>query len=126
MTARLAVPDEERCCGTVDRGLLWEAVGDPRFGFDPVCLLGRHERDDRAQMRVKPSPEISESYVDSMSHRIAVYNNDIKGGMFQKSPALGSIPYPLCPLKRTNAAAAEQPAHSSSGSMIVKRMSMAY
>ncbi len=77
-------------------------------------------------MRVKLSPEISESYVDSMSHRIAVYNNDIEGGMFQKSPALGSIPYPLCPLKRTNAAAAEPPAHSSSGYMIVKRMSTAY
>lgn len=97
------------------------------LSFHPVRLLGRHDRgSDRAQMRVKLSPEISESYVASMSHRIAVYNNDIEGGMFQKSPALGSIPYPLCPLKRTNAAAAEPPAHSSSGYMIVKHMSMAY
>lgn len=72
----------------------WEAVGDPRFELHPICLLGRHEKDrgdDRAQMRVRLSPEISESYVDSMSHRIVVYNNDIDGGMFQKTPTLGFI-----------------------------------
>ncbi|KAK0227649.1 hypothetical protein IW262DRAFT_548492 [Armillaria fumosa] len=80
----------------------WEAVGDPRFELHPAGLLGRHEKergDDRAQMRVRLSSEISESYVDSMSHRIVVYNNDIKGGIFRSPQPWDPYPLPTMPSK---------------------------